>query len=169
MHGCRKLFLLILKMIKKYFAVYYIQKMQALGAAACDTCSFLESNIPQEENKAVREPIGQLLKLLLFEVYYPMIKRFPELRDVELLDCGMEEKVIYNIKCQKTAKTREKVVRRRILAKEANAELARYKEEHADYKGLIWLELDEESTKAMIEYRAMKENERMERIRKTDI
>jgi hypothetical protein len=145
-------------MIKtKYYAVYYMQKLWAIGDAACDLCNFLCENLSPEESKVPSKVTGKLV-LTLFEAYGEIYVQFPELRRIEVLG-EMREKVKYDIKCQDVAESQEEVVRQGLSAEEADGELERYRNEHVGYSGLIWLELDGDSKNAMLEYFAVRKKE----------
>jgi hypothetical protein len=150
-------------MIKtKYYAVYYMQKMWAIELATWDVCNFLCEKLPPEESKALNKVLEELIRIS-DGACWEMRMQFPELRQVEFL-WEMKEKVKYNIKCQDTVESQEQVVRRGLSADEANDELERYRNEHAGYSGMIWLELDGDSTNAMLEYFAMRKRENQKRL-----
>jgi hypothetical protein len=126
-------------MIKsKIAAVKYLQRFQRVSALIESSIDLLPNELDIDAKKKITDPGWTMLGSIVCDIYYPIVREFPELRPTALL--GKErEKARYRLMRCRNINQQIEVLSSDILPDDADEFLARYESDHSD--GLYWLEL----------------------------
>jgi len=127
-------------MVSKYLAIKMMQECARIGHLLSGTCELLHGKCSTEDElKSAIKPIGKLLGDIQFEIIYPIINTYPELRPEYLLD-DRHQDVIYKI-CQ-WDDDEVKVVESGISSKKVRDKFDHYIDRKPDLQILYWMEIE---------------------------
>ena len=127
-------------MESKYIAIRMIQEFSRIGHLLSGTCELLHEKCSSEHELASAiKPIGKLMGDIQFEILYPIIKAYPELRPEYLLD-DRHTNVKYKI-CR-WDNDEEIVVEHGISAEKVRYQFDQLIDGNPDSQVMYWMEIE---------------------------
>jgi hypothetical protein len=150
----------------KIQAAIFMQKLNDVGDMACGALDIL-GGVPRKEYasckkcRAAAKPVGDIQKIIVMDVLYPIVARHPELRPPELLDPPLRAGATYNLVFRQCIDGPEIIIKRDMDESLAADELRSHRNAFiaARREGFFWLELDAATVRKHTERRARRAND----------
>ena len=126
-------------MIKsKLAAVRYLRRFQRISELIETSVDLLPAALDFDARKTITEPNYVMLGSIVCDIYYPLVREFPELRPTALLGKSRASARYKIVRCLNDTSD-EEVLLSDVLPDDADRMLARYESESLE--GIYWLEL----------------------------